>query len=107
MGQQRNAPPCGPGAVLRCALAQLQFLRVQLHFQLQPRPQPRRRRTDASLSPAVPLIGTSEQPVQRARRTCQRPLNAATPVSEERKYRVERGGRVRDGKKNVLNLQRF
>ena len=45
------------------------------------------------LSAVLPLIGTSEQPALRARRTCQCPRDAATPVAEERKYRVEREGK--------------
>ena len=45
------------------------------------------------LSSVLPLIGTSEQPALRARRTCQCPRDAATPVAEERKDRVEREGK--------------
>lgn len=81
----------------RCAPAQLQLLSVRLHFQH--RPQHRQRLTDASLSPALPLIGTSEQPAQRARRTCRRPRIAAPSLAEGRKYPVERAVTVRDGQK--------
>lgn len=74
-------------------LAQLQFLRVQLHFQLQPQPWHWRRLISCLLSSVLPLIGTSEQPALRARRTRQCPRDAATLSPEERKDRVEREGK--------------
>lgn len=73
VGQQQDAGRCGSGAARRGAAlrapAQLQLPRVQLLRYIQPSVTApntvptRQRLTEPLLSPVLPLIGTSEQPV--------------------------------------------
>ena len=57
------------------------------------------------LSSVLPLIGTSEQPALRARRTCQCPRDAATLPPRKGSIASKEKGRVKDGQKSPASTE--